>query len=63
MMPSNSQKQRPDVADPTFSTLDNERTIDEAIRRAQAMVAQFVPTDVSLADELITDRHTEAGRE
>lgn len=34
--------------------------IDVAVRRAQAMVARYVPSDAGLADELIAERH-EAG--
>ncbi len=34
--------------------------VGAAIARAQAMVARYVPTIVSLADELIADRHTAA---
>lgn len=33
------------------------------IRQAQASVRRFVPEGVSLADELIAERRTEAGRE
>ena len=36
---------------------------DAAIRRAQRLVAQYVPADVSLADELIAERRREAARE
>ena len=36
---------------------------DAAIRRAQRLVAQYVPADVSLADELIAERRREAVRE
>ena len=38
-------------------------TPSQAIKRAQAIVREFVPADLSLADQLITDRRTEAGRE
>jgi len=31
--------------------------IDAAIRRAQAMVARYVPPDAGLAEELIAERH------
>jgi AbrB family looped-hinge helix DNA binding protein len=34
-----------------------------AVRRAQAIVRQFVPEGVSLVDELIEDRHREVERE
>ncbi len=36
---------------------------DEAIRQARAIVSEFVPEGVSLADELIADRRREAARE
>ena len=36
---------------------------DAAIRRAQRLVAQYVPADVSLTDELIAERRREAVRE
>lgn len=36
---------------------------DAAIRKAQAIVRQYVPEGVSLVDELIADRREEAGRE
>ena len=35
----------------------------EGLRRAQALVRQFVPEGVSLADELIAERRREAERE
>lgn len=35
----------------------------ERLRRAQALVCQYVPSDVSLVDELIAERRAEAGRE
>jgi hypothetical protein len=38
-------------------------TIDAAIRRAQALVRQYVPAERSLVDELIADRRAEAARE
>ncbi len=34
--------------------------VDAAIRRAQALVSQYVPAGVSLADELITERRAAA---
>lgn len=37
--------------------------LDEAIRRAQALIRKHVPADVSLVDELIADRRAEASRE
>ena len=36
---------------------------EAAIRRAQRLVAQYVPADVSLTDELIAERRREAARE
>jgi AbrB family looped-hinge helix DNA binding protein len=39
------------------------RSLDAAIARAQELVAQYVPADVSLADELIRERREEAARE
>ena len=36
---------------------------DAAVRQAQRLVAQYVPVDVSLADELIAERRREAARE
>ena len=36
---------------------------DAAIRRVQRLVARYVPADVSLADELISERRREAVRE
>jgi AbrB family looped-hinge helix DNA binding protein len=38
-------------------------TYQEAMRRAQEIVRSFVPTGVSLVDELIADRRAEAARE
>ena len=38
-------------------------TIDEAIRRAQEIIGQYVPEEVSLVDELIAQRWAEAARE
>ena len=34
----------------------------ERLRRAQALVRQYVPADVSLTDELIAERRVEAKR-
>jgi bifunctional DNA-binding transcriptional regulator/antitoxin component of YhaV-PrlF toxin-antitoxin module len=39
------------------------RTLPGAIRKAQAIIRQFVPAHVSLVDELIADRRREAERE
>ncbi len=33
------------------------------LRKAQSMVRQFVPAEVSLVDELITERHAENANE
>jgi AbrB family looped-hinge helix DNA binding protein len=38
-------------------------TIPAAVRRAQAMLREFVPEGVSLVDELIEDRRREVARE
>ena len=38
-------------------------TIPAAVRRAQAIVRQFIPADVSLVDELLEDRRREVERE
>ena len=38
-------------------------TQDTSIRRAQALVRQFIPAGVSLSEELIADRRAEAYRE
>ncbi len=37
--------------------------IDAAIRRAQALVRQYVPANSGLVDELIAERHKAAERE
>jgi AbrB family looped-hinge helix DNA binding protein len=37
--------------------------VDAAIRRAQAMVRQYVPQNSGLVDELIAERHAAAARE
>lgn len=39
------------------------RSLGDAIKRVQEIVARYVPPDVSLADELIADRRAEAERE
>lgn len=36
------------------------RSLSSAVRRAQEIVREFVPDDVSLADELIAERRVEA---
>jgi AbrB family looped-hinge helix DNA binding protein len=46
---------------------DNEQvrisSVRQAIRKAQALVRQYVPEGVSLVDELIAERRAEAERE
>ena len=37
-------------------------TLERAIERAQALVRRYVPAEVSLADELISERRKEAAR-
>jgi AbrB family looped-hinge helix DNA binding protein len=37
--------------------------IEVAIRRAQAMVRQYIPRDAGLADELVAERHLAAEHE
>jgi antitoxin PrlF len=39
------------------------QTVPESIARAQKLVAQYVPDNISLVDELIADRRGEAARE
>jgi bifunctional DNA-binding transcriptional regulator/antitoxin component of YhaV-PrlF toxin-antitoxin module len=39
------------------------RSLDEVIGAAQAIVAKFVPANVSLVDDLIAERRSEAERE
>lgn len=39
------------------------RSLSGAVARAQAIVRQFSPPGVSLADDLIAERRTEAARE
>lgn len=38
-------------------------TVDAAIRRAQALVSQYVPENPGLVDELIAERRIAAGNE
>jgi len=38
-------------------------SVDSRIRRAQEIVRRYIPEGVSLADELIAERHAEAERE
>jgi hypothetical protein len=38
-------------------------SIDSGIRKAQALIAQYVPPGISLVDELIAERRAEAERE
>ena len=50
----------------TLKLEDNEirlYTFEEGIRRAQALVREFVPEGVSLVDELIAERRREAALE
>jgi AbrB family looped-hinge helix DNA binding protein len=39
------------------------RSLSSAVRRAQEIVREFVPDEVSLADELIAERRVEAGHD
>ena len=39
------------------------RSLSSAVRRAQDIVREFVPDDVSLADELVAERRIEAEHE
>jgi AbrB family looped-hinge helix DNA binding protein len=39
------------------------RTLSQTLRAAQAAVAAYIPTGVSLADELIAERQVEADSE
>jgi bifunctional DNA-binding transcriptional regulator/antitoxin component of YhaV-PrlF toxin-antitoxin module len=39
------------------------QSLDAAVAAVQALVASFVPADVSLVDELIAERRAEAARE
>jgi AbrB family looped-hinge helix DNA binding protein len=39
------------------------RSLSSAVRRAQDIVREFVPDEVSLADELIAERRVEAEHE
>ena len=39
------------------------QTVDNALRRARALVRRYVPEGVSLVDELIAERRAEAARE
>ncbi len=50
----------------TLKVVDGELrvlSIQEAIRRAQKMIRQYVPEGVSLVDELIAERRAEAARD
>lgn len=53
-----------DVGDTVVVELDEDglhvRSLSSAVRRAQEIVREFVPDDVSLADELIAERRAEA---
>ena len=37
--------------------------VEAAVRRAQAMVAKYIPQDISLSEELVAERHAAAERE
>ncbi len=55
-----------DGADVVFSRTEHGieiRTIDEAIRQAQAICAKYIRPGVSMVDELIRERREEAARE
>ncbi|MGH2396387.1 MAG: hypothetical protein ACRDFW_05245 [bacterium] len=39
------------------------RSLDQALRHARMLVRRYVPEERSLADELVAERHREAGRE
>jgi AbrB family looped-hinge helix DNA binding protein len=39
------------------------RSLQAAVRRAQALVRRYIPADVKLSEELIRDRRAEAKRE
>jgi len=39
------------------------RSLNDAVAAVQALVARFVPADVSLVDDLIAERRAEAERE
>lgn len=38
-------------------------SVDDAVRRAQALVRRYAPEAQSVADELLTERRAEASRE
>ena len=38
-------------------------SVDDAVRRAQALVRQYAPTARGVTDELLTERQAEASRE
>lgn len=56
-----------EVGDPVFLRLEQGElrlfTPREALRRAQQLVSQFVPDEVSLAEEVIAQRRADAARE
>ncbi len=37
--------------------------VGAAVRRAQSLVARYIAPNAGLADELVAERHAEAGRE
>lgn len=56
-----------DTGDTVVVELDEDglhvRSLSSAVRRAQQIVREFAPDDVSLAEELIAERRIEAERE
>lgn len=38
-------------------------SVDDAVRRAQALVRRYAPKAQDVTDELLTERHAEASRE
>ena len=56
-----------DTGDTVVIELDEDglhvRSLSSAVRRAQQIVQEFVPDDVSLADELVAERRIEAAHE
>jgi hypothetical protein len=55
-------KPDPSTPPPSQST-GRPESLDEAIRRAQELVARYVPAGVSLADDLSADRRAEQDAE
>lgn len=54
-------------SEPLIATVEDEEirlmTVTAAVRKAQAIVRQFVPANVSLVDELLEDRRREGERD